>query len=343
MEHCWDRNSNVNDIYQKDPDCLQAWLIGGIAALFCAALVFALFYDVRQWFKSKYGSASIAIRDQYTTTAQVEAALRKAGLESSSLIVGIDFTKSNTWNGERSFYGRCLHEIDPKGQWRNPYQQAIAAVGEVMERFDDDKLIPAFGFGDEVAKDMSVFSLTADGEPCKGFKEVLDCYHLCSFNVTLKGPTSFAPLIRRAVEIVRQTGEYHILVIIADGQVDNEVETEAAIVEASSHPLSILMIGVGDGPWDQMDKYDDELPKRKFDNFQFVNFTKLSADMDMINANTVHRQAVLAIMCLQEIPEQYKAIKKLGLLKHAQRGEAHAPPRRNYEHVEGYASAPGTQ
>uniref|UniRef100_A0A804R183 RING-type domain-containing protein n=1 Tax=Zea mays TaxID=4577 RepID=A0A804R183_MAIZE len=233
------------------------------------------------------------IGDDYRSLSQVTEALAQAGLESSNLIVGIDFTKSNEWTV-----------------------------------FDEDNLIPCFGFGDASTHDQEVFSFYPENRPCNGFEEALDRYREIVPTLRLAGPTSFAPMIETAIGIVDSTGgQYHVLLIIADGQVTRSVDTQSgqlspqerdtidAIVRASQFPLSIVLVGVGDGPWDMMHQFDDNIPARSFDNFQFVNFTEIMSKS--IAAD--RKEAEFALSALMEIPTQYKATLDLQLLGRRQR------------------------
>lgn len=108
------------------------------------------------------GYAFSSIRDSYETLDQVTAALQEAGLESSNLIIALDFTKSNQWTGKRTFGGRSLHYIDPDdAAARNPYMTTVEVMGKVLAHFDDDNLIPVFGFGDSTTLDRSIFPCVA--------------------------------------------------------------------------------------------------------------------------------------------------------------------------------------
>ncbi|CAH9092291.1 unnamed protein product [Cuscuta epithymum] len=260
------------------------------------------------------------IADNYHSLEEVTEALARAGLESSNLIVGIDFTKSNEWTGKRAFGGRSLHDT---GHGLNPYEQAISIIGKTLAAFDEDNLIPCFGFGDASTHDQDVFSFYPDDRFCNGFEEVLSRYREIIPQLRLAGPTSFAPVIEMAMTIVEQSGgQYHVLVIIADGQVTRSVDTGRgqlspqeqktvdAIVEASKFPLSIILVGVGDGPWDMMKEFDDNIPLREFDNFQFVNFTEIMAKP----VSQSRKETEFALSSLMEIPSQYKATIELGLL-----------------------------
>ncbi|GFP92808.1 E3 ubiquitin-protein ligase rglg2 [Phtheirospermum japonicum] len=260
------------------------------------------------------------IDDNYGTLDQVTLALSQSGLESSNLIVGIDFTKSNEWTGRESFNGRSLHHI---GEGLNPYEHAISIIGRTLARFDEDNLIPCFGFGDVTTHDQDVFSFYPDHRPCNGFEEALYRYRDIAPDVRLAGPTSFAPIIDTAIGIVDQSGgQYHVLLIIADGQVTRSVDTEVgrlspqeqktveAIVRASEYPLSIVVVGVGDGPWDVMREFDDNIPARVFDNIQFVNFTEIMSR----NVGLPQKEAEFALAALMEIPLQYRATLELHLL-----------------------------
>lgn len=250
-----------------------------------------------------------SIKDKFATFAEVSRAIKNAGLESSNVIIGIDFTASNEWQGRKSFAGRSLHHIFNSTRRLNPYQRVVQIISKTLEPFDDDNLIPTYGFGDSVTKDQSVFSFNVDGSPCKGLDDVLKKYSEVVRRVTLSGPTTFAPLINKAIEIVKQERSFNILVIIADGQVveEHDRSTREAIVQASNFPLAILVVGVGDGPWDQMHEYDELLPQRRFDNFQFIEFE------DVIR-NAKYPDTAFALQALMEIPDQFKAIKELGLI-----------------------------
>ncbi|KAL7715633.1 Uncharacterized protein QTN25_006731 [Entamoeba marina] len=212
------------------------------------------------------------IPDQFDNMEQLQEALRNAGLESSNLIIGVDYTKSNTWTGKNIIWG------------------VIDSIGRALEPFDDDRLIPTFGFGDATTTNKSIFSFLPNEQPCAGVVQVLQRYNEITPAVNMSGPTNFAPLIKKAIEIIIKK------------------DTTAAIIEASHYPLSIVCIGVGDGPFDKMIHYDDNLKDSKFDNFQFVNFA------EVVSSRSDLQDVIFAVKALQEIPDQYSYIKEHGLL-----------------------------
>ncbi|KVH98995.1 Copine [Cynara cardunculus var. scolymus] len=256
---------------------------------------------------ASYGSASSSYGYPQSSYPQppVTDALARAGLESSNLIVGVDFTKSNEWTGARSFHRRSLHHI---GDDMNPYEEAISIIGRTLASFDEDNLIPCFGFGDASTHDQEVFSFLPDDKFCEGFEEVLRRYRELVPQLRLAGPTSFAPIIEMAITIVEQSGgQYHVTrsVDTERGQLSQqERKTVEAIVKASEYPLSIILVGVGDGPWDMMREFDDNIPARSFDNFQAKLMSK--------NIDRSRKEAEFALSALMEIPSQYKATARRG-------------------------------
>ena len=225
---------------------------------------------------SKNPAKFYKIEDEYKSYKQVEQGLRDRGLERSKIVIGIDFTKSNEWNGKKSFNNQCLHAIRDKQGYElstNPYKDVLQSVGTSLKPFNDSDIWHVYGFGDSNTSDFGVFPFREGG--CVSFEDVLELYDSITPTIKLSGPTSFAPIINRTIDLTMETGEFYILLIIADGEVVDQVATEEAIIRASHYPISIIMVGVGDGPWEHMETYDDKLEERLFDNFQFVNFNKL--------------------------------------------------------------------
>lgn len=96
---------------------------------------------------------------------------------------------------------------------------------------------------------------------------------------------------------------YQILMILTDGQINDTQNTSDIIVECSKYPISIIIVGVGNANFDQMEKLDgDEIPLRNSqgdktirDIVQFVKFNDFKGKGDL---------GLLAEEVLKEVPDQ---------------------------------------
>ena len=220
------------------------------------------------------------------------------------LSIGIDFTGSN---GHPLDEG-TLHCL--KGKKPSDYERAIRACGNIVAYYDYDQLFPVFGFGAIInsspIKEASMcFNLNFEQNPdIYTVENIVKVYHDCiqKDKLTFAGPTEFAPIINQVISKIRNNLlEYHILMILTDGVIDDLQATIDALVEGSFLPLSVIIIGIGNADFKKMEILDgDDVPlisstgkKRMRDLVQFVPFSKFENDENK-----------LSMEVLEEIPRQ---------------------------------------
>ncbi|KAK7884784.1 hypothetical protein WMY93_027907 [Mugilogobius chulae] len=229
--------------------------------------------------------------------------------------VAIDFTASNGNPSQPT----SLHYMSPYQM--NAYAMALKAVGEIIQDYDSDKLFPAYGFGAKLPPDGKIshaFPLNGDSENpnCVGIEGVLESYFQSLRTVQLYGPTNFAPVINKVANCATEItdgSQYFVLLMITDGVISDMVQTKEAVVNASSLPLSIIIVGVGPAEFDAMEELDGDdvrvssrgrLAER--DIVQFVPFR----DYIDRSGNQVLSMARLAKDVLAEIPDQLLSFMK---------------------------------
>ncbi|XP_026058973.1 copine-8-like [Carassius auratus] len=224
--------------------------------------------------------------------------------------VAIDFTASNGNPSQPT----SLHYMSP--YHLNAYALALRAVGEIIQDYDSDKLFPALGFGAKLPPDGRVsheFPLNGNPENpyCSGIEGVLEAYYQSLKSVHLYGPTYFSPVINhvaRYASLVKDGSEYFILLIISDGVISDMAQTKESIVNASSLPMSIIIVGVGPAEFDEMIELDgDEVrisSRGRFAERDIVQFVPFRDYIDR-RGNHILSMARLAKDVLAEIPDQF--------------------------------------
>ena len=233
-----------------------------------------------------------------------------------NLEIAIDYTKSNKPPDDP----RSNHYIN--GRDLNDYEKAIKACCEVLAPYDADQLFPVYGFGgipsyingrpnNKVSHCFNI-NFEEDAE-IHGVENILQAYRESLNNVILSGNTKFSFFLKKVISNInkdlkyrKSENHYYMLLILTDGVVNDLKETIDLIVEASSLPLSIIIVGIGDEDFSFMEKLDgDEDPlvnsqgvKRKRDIVQFIRFNNFKKN-NAINIGNDFAEEVL-----KEIPTQ---------------------------------------
>jgi len=215
-----------------------------------------------------------------------------------NLAVAIDFTGSN---GD-PHNSNSLHYIGNSSRL-NEYQRSISEIGVILESYDWDRSFPVWGFGEKGKVDFSIVR-----DSVKGVGGILEAYREKVRYVQLSGPTNMSGIIHRAIEMARETPvsdinqTYYVMLIMTDGEISDMDKTIKAIAEASTHPISIIIVGVGKADFTNMERLDgdkEKLPGVR-DIVQFVPLREFSGN----------NRSALPNATLKELPKQvYKFMK----------------------------------
>ena len=195
------------------------------------------------------------------------------------LTIGIDFTGSNGHYKDPP----SLHYL---GEGLNNYESAIRSCGDIVSAYDKEQSFPVFAFGfNFIDPHLNNF----DGR-YTDFNYPINC-------------TMINDLIMEVDKELEegQTWNYHIIMILTDGMIDDMQETKDSLVAASFLPISVIIIGIGNGDFTKMNVLDA-------DEYPLYDRSGRKADRDLVQFvpynNFKNNPQKLAEQVLEEIPRQ---------------------------------------
>mmetsp|Transcript_21174 Transcript_21174/g.60443 ORF Transcript_21174/g.60443 Transcript_21174/m.60443 type:complete len:609 (-) Transcript_21174:327-2153(-) len=181
-----------------------------------------------------------------------------------SLAVAIDFTASN---GDPRQEGTPHYFHPPESKEWNDYEKAIFAVGSILAKHDSDQRFPVWGFGAKYHNAIRHCFQCGTEIEVEGVQGIMDAYRgVFRTSLTMSYPTKFTEVITTAISYARHEQDsaskdgklsYTILLILTAGNVEDVQETKECLIEASQHPLSVVIVGIGEADFAGMEFLDD--------------------------------------------------------------------------------------
>ncbi|CAL6053048.1 Copine_I [Hexamita inflata] len=248
---------------------------------------------------------------QINTFGQLVRQIRAGNVPWMRMMITFDFSLSNTWAGP--VYDLNLHDISQLDQ--NQYIRVLDGIRGMANRFVQNGHIPAYRFGCAQSEDFDCLPLCHPNPNAlfEGFDALQAGYVHAVQTVKLFGPTQLAPVIQQAIKVSAESNHKELLlcVIITDGDSEDIMLDAQALVAASKYPICFVGVGLGKGPFTDLEKFDD-LKDRKFDNFQFVNYNEI---VGQSNIHCERPDLVLALAMFKEIPAAVQKMRKAGIIE----------------------------
>ncbi|CAL6090520.1 Copine_I [Hexamita inflata] len=132
----------------------------------------------------------------------------------------------------------------------SPYKQFLRQYESFFTSLHAERIF-AYRFGCEQTTDQIVLPLLKN-EQVSSFGQLIQDYESALSSVTLGGPTSFEPIISRAIELQNTHApglEPSILLLLTDGDASNIQREQNILNELQQQNLVCCAVGFGDDPF----------------------------------------------------------------------------------------------
>lgn len=184
----------------------------------------------------------------------------------------------------------------------------LNSVGNILQFYNTDKFINLYGFGGAVPpynkRPSHCFALNGDilNPRVNGLDAVINCYREAINKTNLYGPTHFSSILQQVNSHIEadpgnyQNQKFNVLLIITDGIINDMRQTIDEVVRGSKSPLAIIIVGVGDADFSNMetlDGDDEALWSSRYNQYcdadivQFVPFNEFKNNPTLLAKETL--------------------------------------------------------